>query len=90
MNFENILLFVYGTLMKDQMNFRILKQAEFIKICRTEYKFTMLHPGRYPAVVKKPEVSINGELYLVLQNFQKPCLPLFYTGFLKFIRFVHF
>lgn len=68
---DKIFLFVYGTLMKGEINSDLLKDAEFIKSSKTKEKYTLINLGAYPAVVKVPQVKISGELYSVTQEILK-------------------
>lgn len=58
-------LFVYGTLMREERNHRLLAEAEFIGEARTVAGFTMIDLGAFPGVVAAGFGAIAGELYRV-------------------------
>ena len=58
-------LFVYGSLMSDQANHRYLARARFVRVARTEPRFTLLDLGAYPALQADGSTSVRGEIYEV-------------------------
>jgi gamma-glutamylcyclotransferase (GGCT)/AIG2-like uncharacterized protein YtfP len=58
-------LFVYGTLMRDERNHRLLVEAEFLGEARTVAGFTMIDLGAFPGVVAMGAGAIVGEVFRV-------------------------
>jgi gamma-glutamylcyclotransferase (GGCT)/AIG2-like uncharacterized protein YtfP len=59
------LIFVYGTLKRDNRNHRILKDSMFVGDATTVPKFTMYSNGVFPALLSTPQFHIKGEVYSV-------------------------
>jgi len=60
------LVFVYGTLKKNEPNHRVLGNSEYVDKFVTDPKYTMYDiEGAYPAVVLRGRTRIHGELYNV-------------------------
>jgi gamma-glutamylcyclotransferase (GGCT)/AIG2-like uncharacterized protein YtfP len=59
------LIFVYGTLMRGEVNHHLLQQAHFIGCHTTLPRYRMLHLGAYPGVVEGGAIAICGEVYRV-------------------------
>jgi gamma-glutamylcyclotransferase (GGCT)/AIG2-like uncharacterized protein YtfP len=59
------LVFVYGTLMRGEVNHRLLAGAEWVGEHRTEPCFTLVNLGAYPGLIAGGRVAVTGELYLV-------------------------
>ena len=60
-----ILVFVYGTLMRGQGNARFLEGAEFVRPAETGPGFELFSMGSFPAMSRGGKASVKGELYLV-------------------------
>lgn len=58
-------VFVYGTLLRGDVNHRLLNAAEFLGACHTRPCFTMYALGAYPGVARGGETAIAGEVYRV-------------------------
>ena len=58
-------LFVYGSLMSGEPNHRFLARARFVRVARTEPRFTLLDLGAYPALRAEGRTSVRGEIYEV-------------------------
>ena len=56
-------VFVYGTLRKGFGNHELLGSSTLLGKAITESKYTMLHLGGFPGVVKGGDTSITGEIY---------------------------
>lgn len=59
------LVFVYGTLMRGEVNHGLLDGAEWVGEHRTEPRFTLLNLGAYPGLIAGGRVAVSGELYRV-------------------------
>jgi gamma-glutamylaminecyclotransferase len=59
------LLFVYGTLMRDEANSAFLEGSRFVGPAKTEAAFTLLDLGDCPAMRTGGTTAIAGELYEV-------------------------
>jgi gamma-glutamylcyclotransferase (GGCT)/AIG2-like uncharacterized protein YtfP len=59
------LVFVYGTLLRGEVNHRLLSAAEYLGDHKTEPRFTLLELGAYPGVVLGGHTAISGEIYRV-------------------------
>ena len=62
------LVFVYGTLRRDEANHHLLSDAEFCGKHLTRPSYRMLHLGTYPGVVAGGSTAIEGEVYRVDQK----------------------
>ena len=60
-----LLLFVYGTLMRQQRNHRYLDGARFLGPVRTAADYTLVLLGSFPALREDGISSVAGELYSV-------------------------
>jgi gamma-glutamylcyclotransferase (GGCT)/AIG2-like uncharacterized protein YtfP len=61
----NSLVFVYGTLRRDEVNHHLLEGACFCGHHTTAPRFKMVNLGSYPGVVKRGRSRIQGEVYAV-------------------------
>lgn len=61
----NSLVFVYGTLRRDQVNHHLLQGARYLGHHITGPYYKMLDLGAYPGVVKGGRIRIQGEVYEV-------------------------
>jgi gamma-glutamylcyclotransferase (GGCT)/AIG2-like uncharacterized protein YtfP len=59
------LVFVYGTLRRNEVNHYLLAQARYCGTCETPPRYKMVNLGAYPGVVKGGGTSIEGEVYEV-------------------------
>lgn len=59
------LVFVYGTLLRGEVNHRLLEGAEWVGEHRTEPRFTLLRLGAYPGLITTGRTAVFGELYRV-------------------------
>lgn len=58
-------VFVYGTLLRGEVNHHRLTGAEFLGGCRTEPCFTLFNLGAYPGLARGGRTAITGEVYRV-------------------------
>jgi gamma-glutamylcyclotransferase (GGCT)/AIG2-like uncharacterized protein YtfP len=56
-------VFVYGTLLRGEVNHHLLRTARFLGPHRTEPRFTLLVLGAYPGLVDGGETAVFGEVY---------------------------
>ena len=66
------IVFVYGTLRRQGVNYRLLRRARYLGRHRTAPAYTMIDLGGYPGVVRGGRTAIEGELYGV----DKPTLAM--------------
>lgn len=59
------LVFVYGTLMRGEINHHLLARARFMGTHRTAPCFTLLLLGAYPGAVRTGHTPLLGEIFLV-------------------------
>jgi gamma-glutamylcyclotransferase (GGCT)/AIG2-like uncharacterized protein YtfP len=59
------LVFVYGTLMRDEINHDLLIRARFVADARTEPCFELFDLGPFPAMSAGGQMVVLGELYAV-------------------------
>jgi group I intron endonuclease len=64
-NTRNILIFVYGTLRKNNGNHRLIENADFLGEHATEPIYNMYSLGGFPALKLNGNTSIKGEVYAV-------------------------
>lgn len=62
---RSALLFVYGTLLRGEINHREIEGARFVREARTEPAFELVDLGEYPALVPGGSLAVPGELYAV-------------------------
>ncbi|AGA90007.1 hypothetical protein Thimo_1209 [Thioflavicoccus mobilis 8321] len=58
-------VFVYGTLLRGQVNHRLLADAEFLGEHRTEPCFSLYDLGAYPGLTRGGCTAVAGEIYRV-------------------------
>ena len=59
-----MLLFVYGTLMRDLWNNHLLYESTYLGECKTVYKHMITIDGKIPYLSQKEELfQVKGELY---------------------------
>jgi gamma-glutamylaminecyclotransferase len=56
-------VFVYGTLLRGEVNHHLLSDARFLGLHRTEPRFTLLVLGAYPGLVAGGDTAVFGEVY---------------------------
>lgn len=59
------LVFVYGTLLRGEVNHGLLEGADFVGEHRTEPRFTLVRLGAYPGLISGGRTAVSGELYRV-------------------------
>ena len=59
------LVFVYGTLRRDEVNHDLLVRARFVAEARTEPCFDLFDLGAFPAMSAGGETAVLGEAYVV-------------------------
>jgi gamma-glutamylaminecyclotransferase len=59
------LVFVYGTLMRDEINHRLLATARFVAEAHTEPCFELFDLGHFPAMNTGGQTMVRGEVYAV-------------------------
>ncbi len=59
------LVFVYGTLLRGEVNHGLLEGAEWVGEHRTEPRFTLVRLGAYPGLINAGHTAIAGELYRI-------------------------
>jgi gamma-glutamylcyclotransferase (GGCT)/AIG2-like uncharacterized protein YtfP len=59
------LIFVYGTLLRGEVNHHLLGRAEYLGEHRSEPRFTLFALGAYPGAAPGGHTAIAGELYRV-------------------------
>ena len=63
---NEIIIFVYGTLLKDEPNHYLLSEAEFIYRSQTKPDYILLDiNGHFPAIVLSGNTSVKGEVYKI-------------------------
>jgi gamma-glutamylcyclotransferase (GGCT)/AIG2-like uncharacterized protein YtfP len=60
-----VLLFVYGTLLRDEPNHPQLSDAAFVRSTRTAARYELVDLGGYPALLENGETAVSGEVYEV-------------------------
>lgn len=58
-------LFVYGTLMQGEVNHSYLRNAQYMGRILTKPDYELIDLGYFPALLKKGNDSVHGELYEV-------------------------
>ncbi|MGE0325889.1 MAG: gamma-glutamylcyclotransferase [Polyangiaceae bacterium] len=61
-------VFVYGTLLANEPNHRLLRDARFIARARTAPRFTLLDMGPFPGMIDVGDSAIGGEVYDVTER----------------------
>ena len=59
---------VYGTLKKGHGNHRLLERSTLLGTTETGPKYTMLHLGGFPGILRGGETPIQGEVYEVNED----------------------
>jgi gamma-glutamylaminecyclotransferase len=59
------LIFTYGTLMRGEVNHRLLATARFVAEAHTEPCFELFDLGHFPAMSAGGETVVRGEVYAV-------------------------
>jgi gamma-glutamylcyclotransferase (GGCT)/AIG2-like uncharacterized protein YtfP len=59
------LVFVYGTLMRGEINHRLLATARFVTEAHTEPCFELFDLGHFPAMSAGGQTVVRGEVYAV-------------------------
>jgi gamma-glutamylcyclotransferase (GGCT)/AIG2-like uncharacterized protein YtfP len=59
------LVFVYGTLLRGEVNHGLLHGAELLGAHRTEPRFTLYRLGAYPGLAAGGNTAVHGEVYRV-------------------------
>jgi gamma-glutamylaminecyclotransferase len=59
------LIFTYGTLMRDEINHRLLATARFVAEAHTEPCFELFDLGHFPAMSAGGQTVVRGEVYAV-------------------------
>jgi gamma-glutamylaminecyclotransferase len=59
------LIFTYGTLMRDEINHRLLTTARFVAEAQTEPCFELFDLGHFPAMSAGGQTVVRGEVYAV-------------------------
>lgn len=62
---NQVRLFVYGTMMRDQRDHEVLQAARFIETALTAPRYTLVDVNRYAALLADGRTAIHGELYVV-------------------------
>ena len=62
---QDIVVFVYGSLMTGKINHRLLSAAVFLGTAISQPLYTLFHAGPWPAVVTGGTTAIHGELYRI-------------------------
>jgi gamma-glutamylcyclotransferase (GGCT)/AIG2-like uncharacterized protein YtfP len=60
-----VLLFVYGTLLRDEPNHLRLSDAFFVRSTQTRPQYELVDLGGYPALLEGGDNTIRGEIYEV-------------------------
>jgi gamma-glutamylcyclotransferase (GGCT)/AIG2-like uncharacterized protein YtfP/organic hydroperoxide reductase OsmC/OhrA len=61
------LVFVYGTLLRGEVNHHLLERADWVGEHRTEPRFSLVRLGPYPGLIAGGHTAVLGELYRVDQ-----------------------
>jgi gamma-glutamylcyclotransferase (GGCT)/AIG2-like uncharacterized protein YtfP len=59
------ILFVYGTLKRDQRNHGLMREARFLGEAVTDPRYTLLDLGPFPGMIEGGSTAVYGELYEV-------------------------
>lgn len=62
---QSVLLFVYGSLLRGQLNHFWMERARYLGEARTEPCFELLDLGPFPALMDGGSTAVHGELYEV-------------------------
>jgi gamma-glutamylaminecyclotransferase len=58
-------VFVYGTLLRGEVNHHLLADATFLGLHRTEPRYSLLVLGAYPGLLPGGGTAVHGEVYAV-------------------------
>ena len=61
-------VFVYGTLMRSESNHALLASEEFVGRAETHRRYTLVHLGHFPAMLRGGRQRVHGEVYIVSQR----------------------
>ncbi len=62
---DEVLVFVYGTMLSGEANHRFLNGARFLSSATTEVGFELVDLGGFPAMLRGGQNAVDGELYAV-------------------------
>jgi gamma-glutamylcyclotransferase (GGCT)/AIG2-like uncharacterized protein YtfP len=62
---REVLLFVYGTLLRGEESHALLEGSRLVREVKTAPKYSLVDLGTYPGMVKGGDVAISGELFVL-------------------------